>query len=79
MLFSPQELQAVLALLNRAPMSQAEQLFTQGFFERLVAHCRPSKPEPVPAAELTEEQAEALMDDLARTEAMDKEARNGKD
>ena len=43
MLFSSQELQAILALLNRTPMSQAEQLFAQGFFQRLVAFCQPPK------------------------------------
>ena len=51
MLFTPQEIQAMLALLNRAPMTPAEQLFAQGFFQRLVAFCTPqtmptSEPEP---------------------------------
>lgn len=45
-LFTPKELQAMLALANRIPMTPAEQLFTQGFFQRLVAFCQPPKPEP---------------------------------
>ena len=45
-LFTRQEIQAVLALLNRTPMSPAEQLFAQNFFQRLVAFCAPPKPEP---------------------------------
>ena len=45
MLFTPQEIQAILALLNRTPMSAAEQLFAQGFFQRLAAFCQPP-PEP---------------------------------
>lgn len=73
MLFTMQEIQAMLGLLNRAPMSPAEQLFTQGFFERLVAFCQPPKPEPPePETEpLTEEQAQALADALAIAEALD--------
>ena len=47
-LFSPQEIQAILALLNRAPMTPAEQLFAQGFFQRLVAFCQPPELEPIP-------------------------------
>lgn len=46
MLFTSQEIQAILALFNRTPMSPAEQLFAQGFFQRLVAFCQPPKPEP---------------------------------
>ena len=45
-LFTPQELQAMLSLLNRCPMTPAEQLFAQGFFQRLVAFCQPPTPEP---------------------------------
>lgn len=41
MLFSMQEIQAILALLNRLPMTPAEQLFAQRFFQRLVAFCTP--------------------------------------
>lgn len=48
MLFSPQEIQAILALLNRCPMTPAEMLYAQGFFQRLAAFCRPPKPEPEP-------------------------------
>lgn len=44
-LFTGQEIQAILSLLNRTPMSPAEQLFAQGFFQRLVAFCQPP-PEP---------------------------------
>jgi len=56
-LFTQQELQALLTLLNRAPLTPAEQLFAQGFFERLVAFCTPPTPEPqdgeeVPVTEL---------------------------
>lgn len=40
-LYSPQEIQAMLALLNRTPMSPAEQLFAQAFFGKLVAFCQP--------------------------------------
>lgn len=48
MLFTGQEIQAILALLNRLPMSPAEQLFAQSFFQRLVAFCQapPKSPEP---------------------------------
>lgn len=45
MLFTPQEIQAMLTLLNRLPMSPAEQLFAKGFFQRLVAFCQPPKPQ----------------------------------
>jgi len=45
-LFTGQEIQAILALLNRTPMTPAEQLFAKTFFERLVAFCQPPKPEP---------------------------------
>lgn len=54
MLFNPQEIQAILALLNRTPMSPAEMLFAQGFFQRLAAFCQPPpepKPEPEPEPE----------------------------
>ena len=44
-LFSPQEIQALLGLLNRTAMTPAEQLFAQGFFQRLVQFCQPP-PEP---------------------------------
>lgn len=44
-LFTMQEIQAMLGLLNRTPMTSAEQLYAQGFFERLVAFCQPP-PEP---------------------------------
>jgi hypothetical protein len=54
-LFTSQELQAMLALLNRCPMSPAEQLFAQGFFQRLVAFCQPP-PNPPEGAEVEEEQ-----------------------
>jgi len=40
-LFTAQEIQALLALLNRTPMTPAEQQFAQGFFQRLVAFCQP--------------------------------------
>lgn len=46
MLFTMQELQAMLALLNRLPMSPAEMLFANGFFERLVAFCSPPPEKP---------------------------------
>ena len=45
MLFTMTEIQAILALLNRTAMTPAEQLFAQGFFQRLVAFCQPP-PEP---------------------------------
>jgi len=41
-LFSTQEITAILALLNRCPMTPAEQLFAQGFVQRLVAFCQPA-------------------------------------
>jgi hypothetical protein len=44
-LFTMQEIQAILQLLNRTPMSPAEQLFAQNFFQRLVAFCQPT-PKP---------------------------------
>lgn len=59
MLFTPQEIQAMLALLNRTPMTPAELLYSQGFFQRLATFCQPatstrsgpSKPEPEPKVE----------------------------
>lgn len=47
-LFTQQELQAMLSLLNRIPLSPAEMLFAQGFFQRLTAFCQPPRPEPEP-------------------------------
>ena len=44
MLFTPQEIQALLTLLNRTPMTPDEQLFAQKFFERLVQFCQPPEP-----------------------------------
>lgn len=41
MLFTGQEIQAILGLLNRTPMTPAEMLYTQGFFQRLAAFCQP--------------------------------------
>lgn len=58
MLFSSQEIQAILALLNRTPMSPAEMLYAQTFFQRLVAFCQPP-PEPVPE-EPPDDDAQAL-------------------
>lgn len=46
MLYSMQEIQAMLALLNRTPMTPAERLWSQGFFQRLVTFCQPPPPEP---------------------------------
>jgi len=54
MLFNQQEIQAMLALLNRTPMSPAEALFAQGFFQRLAAFCAPPPPKPEPE-EINEE------------------------
>lgn len=75
-LFTIQEIQAILALLNRTPMSPAEQLFAQGFFQRLVAFCTPPKPEPEdikpgPKEDLTEEQARAIAYGVAMAEVLD--------
>ena len=47
-LFTPQEIHAMTALLNRTPMTAAEQLYAQWFFQRLVAFCQPSEPGPEP-------------------------------
>ena len=49
-LFTQQELQAMLALLNRTPMSPAEMLFAQGFFQKLAAFCSETE-EPNPGKE----------------------------
>jgi hypothetical protein len=46
MLFTPQEIQAILALLNRTPMSPAEMLFATNFFQRLAAFCQPPSDRP---------------------------------
>jgi hypothetical protein len=43
MLFTQQEISAILGLLNRTAMTPAEQLFAQSFFQRLVAFCQPPK------------------------------------
>lgn len=53
MLFTSQETQAMIALLNRTPMTSAEQLYAQGFFQRLVAFCQP-KPGPESNSEVKE-------------------------
>lgn len=63
MLFTMQEIQAVLGLLNRLPMTPAEQLFTANFFQRLATFCTPPPPEP-------EDDAQAMADAL---DAVDKE------
>lgn len=68
MLFKMNEIQAILALLNRTPMTPAEQLFAAGFFQRLAAFCQPPKPE---GPKLTEEQAQAMADALAIADALD--------
>lgn len=52
-LFTPQEIHAMTALLNRTPMTAAEQLYAQGFLQRLVAFCQP-KPEPETDPEIRE-------------------------
>lgn len=57
-LFTPQEIQAILALLNRTPMSPAELLFAQGFFQRLMNFCQPPAPEPEPKKEEEDERTE---------------------
>lgn len=49
-LFSLQEIQAILALLNRTPMTPAEQLFAANFFQRLAAFCAPPQEQPPPPA-----------------------------
>ena len=46
MLFTPREIQAMIALLNRTPMTAAEQLYAQGFFQRLTTLCQSSGPGP---------------------------------
>lgn len=51
MLFTMQEIQAVLQLFNRAPVTLAEQLYAKDFFERLATFCRPPKPGSVPEPE----------------------------
>lgn len=56
MLYTMQEIQAILGLLNRTPMTPAEQLFAQTFFERLVAFCTPPDSKPEPTAEPQEEE-----------------------
>lgn len=68
MLFTQQEIQAILALLNRLPVTPAEMLFAQGFFERLAAFCAP-RPEP-------EGVGSEMADALAIADALD-EADNG--
>lgn len=75
MLFTMQEIQAMLALLNRLPMSPAEMLFANGFFQRLATFCTPppapvKEPEPK-GPELTEDQAQAMADALAIADALD--------
>lgn len=59
MLFTLQEIQAMLALLNRLPMTPAEQLFAANFFTRLTVFCTPPKPPedapPMPEKEQNEE------------------------
>ena len=43
-LFSEREIQAMITLLNRTPMTAAEQLYAQSFFQRLAAFCTPPDP-----------------------------------
>lgn len=83
MLFKMQEIQAVLGLLNRLPMTPAEALFTQGFFERLATFCTPPpKPKPEPTTPppddtlretvtLSHDDAQAMADALAIAGALD--------
>lgn len=54
-LFTQQEIQAILALLNRLPMTPAEMLFAQGFFQRLMAFCTPSQEQSSKPEEKNEE------------------------
>lgn len=58
MLFTPQEIQAILQLLNRTPMSPAEMLFATNFFKRLAAFCQPPPAPPKPPEPEKEEEPE---------------------
>lgn len=64
MLFTMQEIQALLGLLNRTPMSPAEQLFTQGFIERLVSFCQPPKEKEMVGSDKPKKDALAIADAL---------------
>ena len=65
MLFTIREIQAMAALLNRTPLTAAEQLYAQGFFQRLTVFCTPP-PEPDPV-----DGGQVLAD------ALDEEDKNG--
>ena len=41
MLFTPEELQALIGLFSRTPMTLAEQQFVMTMMNRLVAYCQP--------------------------------------
>ena len=69
MLFNQQEIQAILALIKRIPMTPAEALFTQGFFQRLTAFC--ALPEPVDDSLL---ETEEIDHGHAETETEDEKA-----
>lgn len=44
-LFTNQEITAILSLLNRLPMTQAEMLYANSFFQRLMAFVQPPSQE----------------------------------
>ena len=48
MLFTPEELNALVGLFSRTPMTLAEQQFVMTMMNRLVAYCQPP---PAPAKE----------------------------
>lgn len=56
MLFTQEELNALIGLFSRTPMSPAEQQFVMTMMNRLVAYCQPppptqEPPEPAPPKE----------------------------
>ena len=54
-LFTQQEINAMMVLINRLPMSPAEIMFVTGFFNRLNVYCNPPKPEAVEDEEIKSE------------------------
>ena len=75
-LFTQEELQALVGLFSRTPMSPAEQQFVMTMMNRLVAYCQPPKPpepkEAHPGAAMSYADAQAMADGVAMADALDK-------
>ena len=76
MLFTPEELNALVGLFSRTPMSPAEQQFVMTMMNRLVAYCQPpqtpkKEEEAHPGAAMSYADAQAMADGVAMADALD--------